>query len=169
MQLKIYRIFPGFWNLQPLQQNYHRTFLNHGNWNNHSLESILKSAVLQTIYGKGRRSDKPVCCIVDDTVSSKTRPLSQALHPIEDAYFHQSHLKKKQEYGHQAVAVILSCNGIVLNYAAIMYNKSRFKVQIVCDIANELPQARVLSYFLCDSWYTSTRIMDAFIKKDSIP
>ena len=36
----------------------------------------------------------------------------RALHPIEDAYFHQSHLKGKQDYGHQAVAVMLSCNGI---------------------------------------------------------
>ena len=41
--------------------------------------------------------------------ASKTKPSSQALHPIEDAYFHQSHLKGKQDYGHQAVAVMLSC------------------------------------------------------------
>jgi len=60
---------------------------------------------------------------VDDTIASKTKPSSQALHPIEDAYFHQSHLKGKQDYGHQAVAVMLSCNGIVLNYAFVMYNK----------------------------------------------
>ena len=52
---------------------------------------------------------KPFFCIVDDTTASKTKPSSQALHPIEDAYFHQSHLKGKQDYGHQAVAVMLSC------------------------------------------------------------
>ena len=78
-------------------------------------------------------------CIVDDTISSKTKPSSRALHPIEDAYFHQSHLKGKQDYGHQAAAVMLSCNGIVLNYAIVMYDKSRSKVKIVQDIANELP------------------------------
>ena len=44
---------------------------------------------------------------MDDTISSKTKPSSRALHPIEDAYFHQSHLKGKQDYGHQAVAVSL--------------------------------------------------------------
>ena len=66
--------------------------------------------------------------------ASKTKPLSRALHPIEDAYFHQSHLKKKQDYGHQAVAVMLSCNGIVLNYAFVMYNKSISKIDIVQNI-----------------------------------
>ena len=77
-------------------------------------------------------------CIVDDTISSKTKPSSRALHPIEDAYFHQSHLKGKQDYGHQAVAVMLSCNGIVLNYAIVMYDKSKSKVKIVQEIAEEL-------------------------------
>ena len=75
---------------------------------------------------------------MDDTIASKTKPLSRALHPIEDAYFHQSHLKKKQDYGHQAVAVMLSCNGIVLNYAFVMYNKSISKIDIVQNIAKEL-------------------------------
>ena len=76
---------------------------------------------------------------MDDTIASKTKPLSRALHPIEDAYFHQSHLKKKQDYGHQAVAVMLSCNGIVQN------------------IAKELPVPPVMSYFLCDCWYVSEK------------
>ncbi|MFR8492214.1 MAG: hypothetical protein ACLVC1_00865 [Mediterraneibacter gnavus] len=87
---------------------------------------------------KQARTGKPVFCIVDDTIASKTKPSSQALHPIEDAYFHQSHLKGKQDYGHQAVAVMLSCNGIVLNYAFVMYNKSISKIDIVQSIAKEL-------------------------------
>lgn len=104
-------------------------------------------------------------CIVDDSISSKTKPSSQALHPIEDAYFHQSHLKGKQDYGHQAVAVMLSCNGIVLNYAIVMYDKSKSKVKIVQEIAHELSIPPVISYFLCDSWYRCGGIMDAFIQK----
>ena len=87
------------------------------------------------------------------------------MHPIEDAYFHQSHLKGKQDYGHQAVAIMLSCNGIVLNYAIVMYDKSKSKVKIVQEIAKELPVPPVVSYFLCDSWYTCGDIMNAFIKK----
>ena len=60
---------------------------------------------------------------------------------------------------------MLSCNGIVLNYAIVMYDKSRSKIKIVQDIADELPVPPVVSYFLCDSWYTCGDIMDAFIKK----
>ena len=111
------------------------------------------------------QSGKPVFCIVDDTISSKTKPSSKALHPIEDAYFHQSHLKKGQDYGHQAVSVMLSCNGIVLNYAIIMYDKSKSKIRIIQDIAGELPVPPVISYFLCDSWYTFVKVMDAFIRQ----
>ncbi len=147
----------------------HRTtiahFLNKGKWDDARLEDLLKSTVIQLIYKEARRSGKPVFCIVDDTISSKTKPSSQALHPIQDAYFHMSHLKGKQDYGHQAVAVMLSCNGLVLNYAVVMYDKSRSKVKIVQEIAEELPVPPVVSCFLCDSWYTCSDIMDAFIKK----
>lgn len=147
----------------------HRTtianFPNKGKLGNAGLEDILKRTVIQFTYKEAWRSGKPVFCIVDDTISSKTKPLSRALHPIEDAYFHQSHLKGKQDYGHQAVAVMLSCNGIVLNYAIIMYDKSVSKVRIVQEIANELPIPPVISCFLYDSWYTCGGIMDAFIKK----
>ena len=147
----------------------HRTtvahFLNKGTWNDPGLEDIIKSTVIQFIYKEAMQSGKPVFCIVDDTISSKTKPSSRALHPIEDAYFHQSHLKGKQDYGHQAVSVMLSCNNIVLNYAIVMYDKTKSKVKIVQEIADELPVPPVISYFLCDSWYTCGSIMDAFIKK----
>lgn len=55
---------------------------------------------------------------------------------MEDAYFHQSHLKGKQDYGHQAAVVMLSCNGIVLNYVIVMYDKSKLKVKTVQEIAD---------------------------------
>ncbi len=54
---------------------------------------------------------------------------------------------------------------IVLNYAIVMYDKSKSKVKIVQAIADELPIPPVVSYFLCDSWYTCGDIRDAFIKK----
>ena len=147
----------------------HRTtvahFLNHGNWNDNALEYAIKQRAIRTIYEEAERTGKPVFCIVDDTISSKTKPSSRALHPIENAYFHQSHLKKKQDYGHQAVGVMLSCNGIVLNYAIVMYDKSRSKIQIVCEIANELPPPPTVSFFLCDCWYSCVKVMDAFLLK----
>ena len=111
------------------------------------------------------RSEQPVLCIIDDTISSKTAPSSKSNHPIEGAYFHFSHLKKKQDYGHPAVSVMLSCNGITLNYAIIMYDKSLSKIDIVKQIAQELPTALNPSYLLCDSWYVCGKIMDAFKAK----
>ena len=63
------------------------------------------------------------------------------------------------------VSVMLSCNGIILNYAVILYDRSKSKIQIVQEIAQELPVAPVVSYFLCDSWYTSVKVMDSFIQK----
>ena len=80
------------------------------------------------------------------TIASKTKLSSKAENPIEDAYFHFSHLKKKQDYGHQAIGVMLSCNGITLNYAILMYDKSVSKIDIVCKIAAELPIPPVVSY-----------------------
>ena len=129
----------------------HRTtiahFLNSGKWDDSLLSDALKQPVIEIIYSEAARTGNPVFCIVDDTIASKTKPLSRALHPIEDAYFHQSHLKKKQDYGHQAVAVMLSCNGIVQN------------------IAKELPVPPVMSYFLCDCWYVSEKIINTFAQK----
>lgn len=121
--------------------------------------------MIRRIYGEAERTGTPIYCIVDDTIASKTKPSSRALHPIEDAYFHQSHLKKKQDYGHQAVGVMLSCNGIVLNYAMVLYDKSRTKIQITCDIAAELPEAPTPSFFLCDCWYSCAKVMDTFLAK----
>ena len=84
------------------------------------------------------------------TITSKTKPSSQALHPIKDAYFHQSPLKRKQDCGHQAVSIMLSCNSIVLNYAFVLYNKSFSKINIVQNISKELPIPLVIFYFPCD-------------------
>ena len=147
----------------------HRTtiahFLNSGKWEDLLLSNALKASVIHKIYSEAERTGNPVFCIVDDTIASKTKPSSRALHPIEDAYFHQSHLKRKQDYGHQAVAVMLSCNGIVLNYAFLLYNKSISKIDIVQNIAEELPIPPVKSYFLCDCWYVSEKIVNAFARK----
>ena len=67
----------------------HRTtighFLNFGKWDSAKLEDILKQAVTSIIYAESRRTGKPVYCIIDDTITSKTKPSSKASHPIEDA------------------------------------------------------------------------------------
>ncbi|MFQ7354179.1 MAG: hypothetical protein ACLROG_04995 [Coprococcus phoceensis] len=81
----------------------HRTtiahFLNSGKWDDSLLSDTLKCSVIEIIYSEATRTGKPVFCIVDDTIASKTKPSSRALHPIEDAYFHQSHLKENRITG----------------------------------------------------------------------
>ena len=149
--------------------DHHRTtvahFLNKGKWDETIVEDILKKKVISIIYEESKRTGKPVYIIIDDTISSKTKPSSKAKHPIEDAYFHFSHLKRKQDYGHQAIAVMLCCNGIVLNYAIIMYDKSMSKIELASKIACELPVVPVISYLLCDSWYVCDKIINSFIVK----
>ena len=147
----------------------HRTtiahFLNKGRWDSQWLEDWVKDAVVHIIYAEAESTGKPIECIVDDTILSHTKPSLRAMNPIQDAYFHYSHLKRKQDYGHQAIGVMLSCNEITLNYAFILYDKKCSKIDIVREIASELPVAPVVSYLLCDSWYTCAKIMDAFIVK----
>ena len=60
---------------------------------------------------------------------------------------------------------MLSCNGLSLNYAMVLYDKSRSKIEIVRRIAQELPVPPNAAYFLCDSWYTSNELMAAFAQK----
>lgn len=147
----------------------HRTsisrFLREDRWDAEPLEAASKKNVLEIIYRESRKTEQPILVIVDDTISSKTIPSSRAVHPIEAAGFHFSHLKCKQDYGHQAVGVLLSCNGITLHYDMIMYDKSVSKIDIVKRIADELPTAPVPSYLLCDSWYVCGKVADAFIRK----
>ena len=147
----------------------HRTsvsrFLTGDKWDDSALEEAMRKLVIDIIYEESRKSGMPILFIVDDTISSKTIPSSKTSHPIEAASFHFSHLKKKQDYGHQAVSVMLSCNGITLNYAIVMYDKSVSKIDIVKQLAQNLPTAPNPSYLLCDSWYVCGKLMDVFATK----
>ncbi len=149
--------------------NHHRTsisrFFREDRWDDRPLEAASKKNVLKTIYGESAKTGQPILVIVDDTISSKTIPSSKAVHPIGAAGFHFSHLKRRQDYVHQAVGVLLSCNGMTLHYDMIMYDKSVSKIDIVKRIADELPIAPVPSYLLCDSWYVCGKVADAFIRK----
>ncbi len=73
-------------------------FLNSGKWDDSLLSDTLKQSVIEIIYSEAACTGKPVFCIGNDTIASKPKPSSQALHPIEDAYFHQAHLKRKHDW-----------------------------------------------------------------------
>lgn len=83
-----------------LTSSSHRTtiahFLNNSKWQDDQLQSILKASIIEIIYSEARKSGQPVLCIIDDTIASHTKPSSLALHPIEAAYYHQSHFCRGQ-------------------------------------------------------------------------
>lgn len=93
----------------------HRTTIAHflisRKWDGSLLSDTLKQFVIEIIYSEAVHTRKPVFYIVDATIVSKTKPSSRALHTIEDAYFHQSHLKKKTIFwtsGSSSSAVLFS-------------------------------------------------------------
>lgn len=141
----------------------HRTivarFLNHGKRDGRKPEATLRAVVINKIYREAIRAGKPIFCFADDTVSSKTKPSSQALHPIRDAYCRYADLKRGKDYGHQAAGIMLSCGEPTLNYAIVLYDKSKSKIQIAREIAEELPNAPIPAYFLCDSRYVCDKII----------
>lgn len=147
----------------------HRTavahFLNAGKWDDAELERLYKEAVIRRIWAESEKSGQPIGCIADDTIASKTKPSSQASRPIEAADFHYSHLKRKQDYGHQVVEILLTCNGLTLSYASVLYDKARSKIAITREIAEELPVPPGKGYFLCDCWYSCKELLDAFAAK----
>ena len=147
----------------------HRTtvahFLNDGKWDDTELERIYKEAVIRKIRTEANKSGQPIGCIAGDAVASKTKPSSQASRPIEAASFHYSHLKRKQDYGHQILEILLTCNGLTLSCASILYGKTRSKIEIAREIAEELPFPPGSAYFLCDCWCACKELIDAFAAK----
>lgn len=63
------------------------------------------------------------------------------------------------------LSLCFPATGIVLNYDFVMYNKSISKIEIVQNIAKELPVPPVMSYFLCDCWYVSEKIINTFAER----
>ena len=125
----------------------------------------MKHNTIKLIYDECKASGCSIFFIVNDSIYSKTIPSSKARNPIEAAYFHFSHLKRKHDYGHQAVALLLSCNELTLPYDMILYDKSVLKIDIVKQIVKELPIAPTPSYFLFDSWYVCEKLMDMLVSK----
>ncbi|QPW58344.1 IS701 family transposase [Clostridium botulinum] len=144
----------------------HRTsitrFLSISNWDENLLINALKSKVIELIWNKSEKSQKPIYLIIDDTISEKTKPSSKAINPIEKCYFHNSHLKRKTVYGHQLVVALLSCDGLVLPYSIEIYDKSNMsKIDIATKLIKSMPKPVNKGYILCDSWYSCKAIFKA--------
>ena len=96
-----------------LTSQHHRTivahFLNQGKWNDFLFSGCpKKQRCIFDLPGGDYFRSAYLLSLWMITIASHTKLSSQALHPIEAAYFHQSHLKGRQDYGHQIVSVMLS-------------------------------------------------------------
>ncbi|AIS51966.1 transposase IS4 family protein [Thermoanaerobacter kivui] len=77
-------------------------------------------------------------------------PSLQAKHPIQATGFHQSHLKGKQVWDHQFLAMVISCGRIVLPYYIMV---------------STLPIPKGPAYGLCDSWFANEKVINAHFKQ----
>lgn len=148
----------------------HRTTLNHflqyGKWDMELLLKQQQKQTLKQIQQKAKRTGSPIFVIVDDSICEKKRPSSQAVSPIQGAYFSFSHKDKKQVWGHQVVVMLLQCDDLTLPYAFCLYDKKKqSKIEWVCDLLETLPVFQRPSYLLVDTWYNSRKIIDASFRK----
>ncbi|SJP94646.1 FOG: Transposase [Clostridioides difficile] len=105
----------------------------------------------------------PLFYLLDDTISKKTKPSSQASQPIEGCGFHFSHTEGKSVWGHQVVQLMAKSNEQAFPYDFRLFQKDRTdsKIELSMDLLGALPQATQPTYVLCDSWYTSKSIIEA--------
>ena len=75
------------------------------------------------------------------------------------------HPKRKKDYGHQVVEILLTRNDPTLSRASVLYDKTRSKIAITREIAEELPFPPGKGCFLCDCRYSCKELMDAFAAK----
>jgi hypothetical protein len=148
----------------------HRTtvsrFLREGKWDEEYLKNFIRTKTFQHIQTFSEKENKPFFVSIDDTVNCKTKPSSKAKNPIQGAEYHHSHLKGKQVWGHQVVAVMLSSGREVQNYDIHRYDKkTESKIAYVVKLAKSLPKPQTHAYALGDSWYTNSKIIDAFAER----
>lgn len=148
----------------------HRTtfghFLAKGIWDETYLWKSMKNQVLLSIGKLAKQEKTPTFIIHDDTIAKKTKPSSQAIHPIEATDFHFSHLECKTVWGHQLLCTMLATDSLTLPYHIEHYEKgSTSKIDKVCQIVANLPTATGPAYGLCDCWFTCKKVIEAHFKK----
>ena len=144
----------------------HRTtqgyFISKSPWDEEPLKKILKDQSFKNVARHSKETGIPILADFDDTVNAKTKPSSRALRPMEGAAFHYSHLLGKQVWGHQVMAVMVSCGDLALNYDLHRYDKTKqTKIEYAQEVIGTLPVPESKAYLLADSWYTCDKIVHA--------
>ncbi|HSH50263.1 MAG TPA: IS701 family transposase, partial [Bacteroidales bacterium] len=74
-------------------------------------------------------------------------------------------MKNKQVFGHQFLCVMLSCSQKSFIYHIERYVQgAKSKIERVCEIVDSLPVPKGEAYGLCDSWFTSEKVINAHFK-----
>ena len=105
----------------------HRTsigrFISNSSQDENLITTSIQKNLINTMIKRSEKSKEPVYFIIDDTISKKTKPSSQAKSPIENCKYSYSHLESKTVYGHQIIVSLLSCNGLTSLYSVDVYDK----------------------------------------------
>ena len=112
----------------------------------HALERKLQRSVLQHIRRKAS-SANPVLIAIDDTVVPKSKPSSQAHHPIDDGGYHFDHQTGTTVYGHQWLTIMAGTNKRLYPYHIERYEKEHGTSKI--DLA--LQQLRTCLLYTSDA------------------
>lgn len=144
----------------------HRTtlghFLKNSPWNETYLLRQSQQYVRQNIA-----ENEPIFHLLDDTIAKKTKPSSRAAHPTESCGYHFSHTDGKSVWGYQVVQMMMKSGQHAHPYDFRLFDKETTdsKIQLSIDMMNQLPKFKQPSYLLCDSWYTSRKIIEAALSK----
>ena len=150
----------------------HRTsigrFISNSSWDENLITTSMQKNLINTMTVRSEKSKEPVYFIIDDTISKKTKPSSQAEKPIEDCEYAYSHLESKTVYGHQIIVTLLSCNGLTLPYSVDVYDKQTMsKIELAKSLINGLSKKLNRLIVLADSWYSSKAIFDATLSNEN--
>ena len=144
--------------------NKHRTsyghFLNSNSFKDEYLKKIIQNEALVSM-----KHSSVSYIVIDDTVCTKSKPSSQAVNPTESAQYHFSHKEHKKVYGHQVFQALIKVDEKVFPYDFSLYNsnsetKSDMAVKIITSLKTDNK-----SYVLCDSWYTSEKLVSASLQQ----
>lgn len=144
----------------------HRTtlghFLKNSPWNETYLLRQSQQYVQQNIA-----EDDSIFLLIDDTIAKKTKPSSRAAQPTESCGYHFSHTDGKSVWGYQVVQMMMKSGQHAHPYDFRLFDKETTdsKIQLSIDMMNQLPKFKQPSYLLCDSWYTSRKIIEAALSK----
>ena len=141
-------------------------FLAKGKWNHEKVEFVHRKNSFNAILSAAQSTNQPVYLSIDDTVVAKKKPSSRAVRPTEGTGWHYSHLEKKQVYGFQMHAAIVSTGN-----NAICYGLRRCcpehgtKVDMAAEVIASIPETEHPVYVLVDSWYTNIDVWNKCVEK----